>query len=126
MLFPEGARRSVVMFDLPFGTYCTPEEAVATTVKVVQSTGIQLVKLEGHFPEIVKARLPEGHPQVVRGLVEELSARCSAVSGCIYTAQISVVSVITSTVSAGGVQARRSVLPPWVTSSNCHIVCAFR
>ncbi|CDI83164.1 3-methyl-2-oxobutanoate hydroxymethyltransferase, putative [Eimeria acervulina] len=49
-----GSRRSVVMFDLPYGTYNTPEEAVASTVKVVQETGIQLVKLEGHLPEIVR------------------------------------------------------------------------
>ena len=43
------------MFDLPYGTYKTPEEAAATTAKVVQATGIQLVKLEGHVPEIVTA-----------------------------------------------------------------------
>lgn len=55
MWLPEGARRSIVMFDLPYGTYKTPEEAAATTAKVVQATGIQLVKLEGHVPEIVTA-----------------------------------------------------------------------
>ncbi|CDJ58111.1 3-methyl-2-oxobutanoate hydroxymethyltransferase, putative [Eimeria maxima] len=38
-LVVKGSRRSVIMFDLPYGTYNTPEEAVASTVKVVQSTG---------------------------------------------------------------------------------------
>ena len=49
------------MFDLPYGTYNTPEEAVASTVKVVQETGIQLVKLEGHLPEIVRVSRFLGH-----------------------------------------------------------------
>ncbi|CDJ26844.1 3-methyl-2-oxobutanoate hydroxymethyltransferase, putative [Eimeria mitis] len=38
-LVVKGSRRSLVMFDLPYGTYNTPEEAVASTVKVVQATG---------------------------------------------------------------------------------------
>lgn len=44
------------MFDLPYGTYNTPKEAVATTVRVVQETGIQLVKLEGYLPDVVRVR----------------------------------------------------------------------
>ncbi|CDJ42273.1 3-methyl-2-oxobutanoate hydroxymethyltransferase, putative [Eimeria tenella] len=53
-LVQKGSRRSIVMFDLPYGTYNTPKEAVATTVRVVQETGIQLVKLEGYLPDVVR------------------------------------------------------------------------
>ncbi|KAL8444217.1 hypothetical protein Emed_006338 [Eimeria media] len=54
-LVAKSAKRAVVVFDLPYGTYKTPEEAAASTAKVVQATGIQLVKLEGHVPEVVRA-----------------------------------------------------------------------
>ncbi|XP_026194453.1 uncharacterized protein LOC34622586 [Cyclospora cayetanensis] len=53
-LVTKGTRRSLVVFDLPYGTYSTPEQAVAATIKVVQETGIQVVKLEGYLPEVVK------------------------------------------------------------------------
>ncbi|OEH76010.1 putative 3-methyl-2-oxobutanoate hydroxymethyltransferase [Cyclospora cayetanensis] len=51
-LVTKGTRRSLVVFDLPYGTYSTPEQAVAATIKVVQETGIQVVKLEGYLPEV--------------------------------------------------------------------------
>ena len=51
-----GAKRAFIVFDLPYGTYSSAETAVASTIKVVHETGIQMVKLEGHFPEVVKAR----------------------------------------------------------------------
>ncbi|KAL8275063.1 hypothetical protein Esti_000942 [Eimeria stiedai] len=54
-LVAKSAKRAVVMFDLPYGTYKNPEEAAASTAKVVHATGIQLVKLEGHVPEVVRA-----------------------------------------------------------------------
>ncbi|CBZ53203.1 3-methyl-2-oxobutanoate hydroxymethyltransferase, related [Neospora caninum Liverpool] len=51
----QACRRSVVVFDLPYGTYHTKEAAVESVIQVVKQTGITAVKLEGFYPEIVKA-----------------------------------------------------------------------
>ena len=41
-----GAKRPLIMADLPFGTYGTPAEAFAASVKLLRA-GAQMVKLEG-------------------------------------------------------------------------------
>ncbi|KFH04895.1 3-methyl-2-oxobutanoate hydroxymethyltransferase [Toxoplasma gondii MAS] len=51
----QACQRSVVVFDLPYGSYHTKEAAVESVVRVVKQTGITAVKLEGFCPEIVKA-----------------------------------------------------------------------
>ncbi|PHJ16548.1 3-methyl-2-oxobutanoate hydroxymethyltransferase [Cystoisospora suis] len=51
----QASRRSVVVFDLPYGTYHTREAAVESVISVVKRTGITTVKLEGFFPETVRA-----------------------------------------------------------------------
>lgn len=42
-----GTSRSMVVFDMPYGTYTTPQQAVANAVKVYQQTDAQAVKIEG-------------------------------------------------------------------------------
>lgn len=43
-----GARRALVVCDMPFGTYqVSPEEAVRNVVRLVRETGVDAVKLEG-------------------------------------------------------------------------------
>jgi 3-methyl-2-oxobutanoate hydroxymethyltransferase len=41
-----GAQRPLIVSDLPFGTYGTPEDAFASSVKLMRA-GAQMVKLEG-------------------------------------------------------------------------------
>jgi 3-methyl-2-oxobutanoate hydroxymethyltransferase len=42
-----GRRRALVIADLPFLTYATPEQAVASAARLMQEAGVQGVKLEG-------------------------------------------------------------------------------
>jgi 3-methyl-2-oxobutanoate hydroxymethyltransferase len=42
-----GRRRALVIADLPFLTYATPEQAVASAGRLMQEAGVQGVKLEG-------------------------------------------------------------------------------
>lgn len=53
-LSASASRRSVVVFDLPYGTYHSREVAVESVISVVKRTGITTVKLEGFCPEIVR------------------------------------------------------------------------
>lgn len=56
-----GARRALIIFDMPFLTYqVSPEEAVRNAGRVLQETGAQAVKLEGGT---------EGITETVRRLV---------------------------------------------------------
>ena len=55
-----GADKSMVVFDMPYGTYITPQEAVANAIRVYRETDAQAVKIEGG-----KERVP-----VVKALVE--------------------------------------------------------
>jgi 3-methyl-2-oxobutanoate hydroxymethyltransferase len=42
-----GARESLIVADLPFLTYATPEQAVASAMRLMQEGGAHAVKLEG-------------------------------------------------------------------------------
>ena len=57
-----GASKSMVVFDMPYGTYTTAEEAVANAVKVYQQTDAQAVKIEGgkERAAIIKALVDNG------------------------------------------------------------------
>lgn len=55
-----GTKKAMVVFDMPYGTYTTPEETVANAVKVYQQTDAQAVKIEGG-----KERVP-----IIKALVE--------------------------------------------------------
>ncbi|MFT7823725.1 MAG: 3-methyl-2-oxobutanoate hydroxymethyltransferase [Sulfurimonas sp.] len=57
-----GASRSMVVFDMPYGTYTTPQQAVANAVKVYQQTDAQAVKIEGgkEREETVRALVDNG------------------------------------------------------------------
>ncbi|AAU91633.1 3-methyl-2-oxobutanoate hydroxymethyltransferase [Methylococcus capsulatus] len=41
------ARRALVLADLPFLSYCTPEQAVRSAARLIRDGGAQVVKLEG-------------------------------------------------------------------------------
>ncbi len=75
-----GARRALVIADMPFGSYENgPDEALATAIRFMKETGAQAVKLEGgvrsapQIMRIVQAGIPVmGHigftPQSEHGL----------------------------------------------------------
>jgi 3-methyl-2-oxobutanoate hydroxymethyltransferase len=45
-----GRKRALVIADLPFLTYTTPEQALASAAQLMQNGGAQMVKLEGGAP----------------------------------------------------------------------------
>jgi 3-methyl-2-oxobutanoate hydroxymethyltransferase len=49
-----GVERALLVVDLPFLTYCTPQEALRSAGRVLQETGAQAVKLEGGSPEMAE------------------------------------------------------------------------
>lgn len=57
-----GAQKSMVVFDMPFGTYTTPESAVANATKVYQQTDAQAIKIEGgkERAPVIKALVDNG------------------------------------------------------------------
>lgn len=58
-----GVTRAVVAADLPFGTYQTPNQALASAMSLVEA-GADAVKLEGDLPEII-APLTDAGIQVI-------------------------------------------------------------
>jgi 3-methyl-2-oxobutanoate hydroxymethyltransferase len=49
--------RALVVCDLPFGSYqLSPEQALATSIRVLKETGVQAVKLEGGVPVVESVR----------------------------------------------------------------------
>ncbi len=59
-----GTQRALIICDLPFGTATDPETALRASIKVLQKTGCQAVKLEGglHCASIVKKLTEQGIP----------------------------------------------------------------
>ena len=57
-----GAEKSMVVFDMPFGTYTTSEMAIANATKVYQQTDAQAVKIEGgkERAPVIKALVDNG------------------------------------------------------------------
>lgn len=57
-----GAQKSMIVFDMPYGTYTSPEIAVANATKVYQQTNAQAVKVEGgkERAPIIKALVDNG------------------------------------------------------------------
>ncbi len=57
-----GTKKAMVVLDMPFGTYITPEQAVANAVKVYQQTDAQAVKIEGgkERAPVIKALVDNG------------------------------------------------------------------
>lgn len=57
-----GAEKSMVVLDMPYGTYITPEMAVSNATKVYQQTDAQAIKIEGgkERAPIIKALVDNG------------------------------------------------------------------
>lgn len=59
-----GSKRAMVIADLPFGTYITPEQAVETATRFMKEAGAHAVKIEGgvemqaHVAALVTAGIP--------------------------------------------------------------------
>ncbi|KZD07606.1 3-methyl-2-oxobutanoate hydroxymethyltransferase [Oceanibaculum pacificum] len=51
-----GSTQALVVADLPFLTYATPEHAVAAAQRLMQQAGVQAVKLEGGAPIVSAVR----------------------------------------------------------------------
>lgn len=51
-----GSARALIIADLPFLTYATPEQAVASAARLLREGGAQAVKLEGGAPVIDAVR----------------------------------------------------------------------
>ncbi len=56
-----GAREAIVVADLPFSTYETPDAAVASARRRGEA-GADMVKFEGAFPEVARALVAAGIP----------------------------------------------------------------
>ncbi len=57
-----GAKKACIVFDMPFGSYTTPETALANAVRVYRETCAQAVKIEGgeEKAEIIKVLSDSG------------------------------------------------------------------
>jgi 3-methyl-2-oxobutanoate hydroxymethyltransferase len=65
-----GARRPIVVGDLPFGSFqVSDEEAVRNAVRFVKEAGVDAVKLEGAGPSLSRARAIAGAGIAVMGHV---------------------------------------------------------
>jgi 3-methyl-2-oxobutanoate hydroxymethyltransferase len=84
-----GARRPLIVGDLPFLTYATPEQALHNAGRLMQQTGCQAVKLEGGAPmaptvqRLVEAGIPVmGHlgftPQSVNQIGMRVQGKSAA------------------------------------------------
>ncbi|MBU0725479.1 MAG: 3-methyl-2-oxobutanoate hydroxymethyltransferase [Alphaproteobacteria bacterium] len=51
-----GSTKALIVADLPFLTYATPEQAVGAAQRLMQQAGVQAVKLEGGAPIIPAVR----------------------------------------------------------------------
>lgn len=47
-----GLQRALLMIDMPFMTYATPDMALANAARLMQEAGAQMVKLEGHANQL--------------------------------------------------------------------------
>lgn len=47
-----GLSRALLMLDMPFMSYATPEAALANAARMMQEAGAQVVKLEGHINQL--------------------------------------------------------------------------
>jgi len=56
-----GARRALVLADLPFLSYATPEQALASAAMLMKQGGAQAVKLEGGAPQVETVRVLSRH-----------------------------------------------------------------
>eukprot|EP01097_Dermamoeba_algensis_P006712 TRINITY_DN4185_c0_g1_i1.p1 TRINITY_DN4185_c0_g1~~TRINITY_DN4185_c0_g1_i1.p1 ORF type:complete len:351 (-),score=56.74 TRINITY_DN4185_c0_g1_i1:10-1062(-) len=58
-----GANRPFLVGDLPFGTYEVDEaDGVRAAIRLMKEGNMQMVKLEGHFPEVVRKMVKAGVP----------------------------------------------------------------
>jgi 3-methyl-2-oxobutanoate hydroxymethyltransferase len=59
-----GAKRALIVADLPFMAYATPEQALANAARLLQQGGAQAVKLEGGalYVETVRRLVASGIP----------------------------------------------------------------
>ena len=53
---------ALVVGDLPFGSYSTPEEGVRNAGRLLKDTGVQAVKLEGRHDELTQRLTQNGIP----------------------------------------------------------------
>jgi len=54
-------RSALVVADMPFLSYATPEQALMSAARLMQEGGAQMVKLEGGKPVVETVRLLAGH-----------------------------------------------------------------
>ncbi|MDD5277621.1 MAG: 3-methyl-2-oxobutanoate hydroxymethyltransferase [Methylovulum sp.] len=54
--------RAFVIADLPFMTYSTPAAAAENAAKLMQCSGVQMIKLEGARPDIARFLVGQGIP----------------------------------------------------------------
>lgn len=57
-----GCHRALVIADLPFASYATPEQAVTNAAKLMQQGLAKMVKLEGAKLDIIERLLDQGIP----------------------------------------------------------------
>ena len=55
-----GSRRALLVVDMPFVSYATPEQALGNAARMLREGGAQMVKLEGARPDIVEHLTRQG------------------------------------------------------------------
>lgn len=55
-------KRAFVIADMPFASYATPQQALATAALLVQTGGAQMVKLEGAKIDVIEFLIGQGIP----------------------------------------------------------------
>ncbi len=53
-------KRAVIITDMPFASYATPEQALETATRLMQAGAAQMVKLEGAKPDIIRFLVAQG------------------------------------------------------------------
>ena len=54
--------RAFIITDMPFASYALPEQALHNAAKLMQAGAAQMVKLEGHKPEVIAFLTAQGIP----------------------------------------------------------------
>ena len=55
-------QRAFIVADLPFASYATPEQALGNAAQLMQTSGVQMVKLEGAKLDIIRFLVEQGVP----------------------------------------------------------------
>jgi 3-methyl-2-oxobutanoate hydroxymethyltransferase len=71
-----GLRRALLMIDMPFMTYATPDMALKNAARLMQEGGAHMVKLEGHANQLAVVEHLAGNGVPVCAHLGPAASRC--------------------------------------------------